>query len=150
MSRFRTKLDQAKSRQKRLYLVAGMAGAVIALLAAALFVVSRGTLIAILPEEAKELAEISVIEGIGFSIGDRVYSLTQNPVITVSGQGYKAATERIDSARLGKVFPVELLALPGRLVIEVANRESFLSETVWRVNDRDVARSNTSTRFRAP
>lgn len=141
MSRFNTQLDQARSRQKRVYLAVGMTGAVIVVCAVILFVVSRGTRIEIMPEEARELAEISVTEGVAFSIGDTVYSLAQSPVITVSGHGYKTATETIDSARLGKVFPVELLALPGRLVIDISNDDNDLSRTAWRVENSAVTRS---------
>jgi formylglycine-generating enzyme required for sulfatase activity len=141
MSRFNTKLDQARSRQKRVYVAVGLTTVVILTCAVILFVVSRGTLIEIIPEEAKELAEVVVTEGVGFSIGDTVYSFGQSPVITVSSHGYRTATETIDSTRLGKVFPVELPELPGRLVIEVSNSDNDLSGTVWRVNNRDVALS---------
>ena len=66
MSKFNTKLEQARKRQKRLYLVAGLLVLVIILIVVSLFVISRGTRVDIMPAEAKELAEIRVSKGLGF------------------------------------------------------------------------------------
>jgi len=142
MSQFNKKLDQAKSRQKRFYLITGISVITILLLVAVLFIVSRGTRVDITPEEAKEFAEIGVIEGFGFSIGDTVYSLTGTPVITASAAGFKTVAETIDSAYLGKVFPLELLELPGRLVVGITGGDDTLSKTVWRIDGHEVALSD--------
>ncbi len=141
MNQFNKKLDQAKSRQKRLYLIIGISVVTILLLVAALFVVSRGTRVEIMPGEAKELAEIEVTEGYGFCVGTTVYSLIGMVEITASATGFKVASETIDSAHLGKVFPLELFELPGRLVIEIAGDAGNLSKTAWRINGRNVALS---------
>ncbi len=141
MSQFNTLLDQAKNRQKRLYLIAGFAVLGILLLLVALFVVSRGTRVEIKPEEAKEHAEIRVTEGFGFCVADTVYSLAGNPVISASAPGFKVAEKTIDPAHLGKVFPLELFELPGRLVIEIEGDEDRLLKTAWRINGRDAALS---------
>lgn len=142
MSQFNKKLDLAKSRQKRFHLVAGITVIAILLFVAALVVVSRGTRVEIMPEEAKELTEIKVTEGLGFCVGDTVYSLAGNPVITGSAAGFKVATKTIDPAHLGKVFPLELFELPGRLVIEISGDNEKLLKTIWRINGRDVALSD--------
>jgi formylglycine-generating enzyme required for sulfatase activity len=138
MSQFNEKLDQAKSRQKRLYFVAGITVVAILLIVAALFVISRGTRVEITPAEAKGFAEIRVLEGFGFCVGDTVYSVAGNPVITASAPGFKTATETIDSAHLGKVFPLELFELPGRLVIEISEDDADMSKTAWQVNGRSA------------
>ncbi len=109
---------------------------------AALFAVSSGTRIEIVPEEAKSLAEIKIIEGFGFAIGDTVYSLTGNPLISVSAQGFKAATKTIEKPHLGHVFPLELFELPGRLVASLAEDDGNMSSTVWRIDGRDAGISN--------
>ncbi len=142
MSQFNKKLDQAKSRQKRFYLISGISAIAVLLFVAALFVVSRGTRVEIMPEEAKELAEIRTTEGFGFCVGDTVYSLTGAPVITASAPGFKVAVETIDPAYLGKVFPIELFELPGRLVVGITEGDNNLSKTVWRINGGDVALSD--------
>lgn len=126
MSQFNEKLDQAKNRQKRIYLFSGLTVMSILLLVVVLFVFSRGTRVEIMPMEANELATISVIEGFSFSIGDVVYSLAGNPVISASAPGFKVATKTIDSVYLGKVFPLELFELQGRLVIKISGNERNL------------------------
>lgn len=138
MSQFNEKLDQAKNRQKRIYLFSGLTVMSILLLVVVLFVFSRGTRVEIMPMEANELATISVIEGFSFSIGDVVYSLAGNPVISASAPGFKVATKTIDSVYLGKVFPLELFELPGRLVIKISGNERNLSKTAWQINGRDT------------
>lgn len=139
MSEFSTKLDQARSRQKRLYLFASILVVVILLIVVSLFVVSRGTRVDILPVDAAEHAEISVTKGLGFTIGDTVYSLFGNPVIIASAPGFKDAVETIDHVHLGKVFPLELFELPGRLRIEIAGEHEKLQRTAWRIDGREAA-----------
>ncbi len=141
MSTFNAKLDQARRRQKRLYLVAGILVVVILLIVISLFVVSRGTRIEILPIEAREAAEIRVTKGLGFSYGNTVYSLSANPVVSASAPGYRKTEKTIDRAFLGKNFPLELFELPGRLVIEIAGDTEKLTRTGWRINGHDVARA---------
>lgn len=139
MSEFSTKLDQARSRQKRLYLFASILVMVILLIVTSLFVVSRGTRVDILPSDAAEHSEIRVSKGVGFTIGDTVYSLFGNPVIIASAPGFKEAVETIDHVHLGKVFPLELFELPGRLRIEIAGDPEKLQRTAWRIDGREAA-----------
>lgn len=139
MSQFNKKLDQAKSRQKRFYLVGAITLLALLMLMVALFVVSRGTRVEIIPEDAKEHAVIRVIEGLGLAVGDTVYSFAGNPVVTVTAPGFKVASQTIDPAHLGKVFQVELFELPGYLVIEILGNDENLLKTSWQINHRDRA-----------
>ena len=141
MSQYNTLLDQARKRQKRLYLIAAIGVLTILLLIVVLVVVSRGTRVEITPGEAKLQADIRVIKGLGFCLADTVYSLTGDPVITASAPGFKVATKTIDPVHLGKVFPLELFALPGRLIIEVVGDEGLLPKTAWLINGSDVSLS---------
>lgn len=111
----------------------------ILLLILVLFIVSRGTRVEVLPEDAAEHGVIRVVEGVGFSVGETVYSLAGNPVITVAAPGFKLTRKRIGSAHLGKVFPLELLELPGQLIVEISGNEPSLLQTAWRINNREVA-----------
>ncbi|MFT5700685.1 MAG: sulfatase activating formylglycine-generating enzyme [Desulforhopalus sp.] len=142
MSQFNTKLDKAKRRQKRFYLVAGIPVLATVLLILVLFIVSRGTRLEVLPVDAAEHAIIKVVEGLGFSVGETVYSLAGNPVITVAAPGFKVAKKKIGPAHLGKVFPLELFALPGQLVVEIVGDEKTLLQTAWRIDGREVALTN--------
>jgi formylglycine-generating enzyme required for sulfatase activity len=139
MSQFNQKLELARRRQKRFYLIAGITVPVILLLVVALIVVSRGTRVDIIPEDAKEHAEIRVTKGLGFCVSDTVYSLAGNLVITASAPGFKAAVKEIDYAHLGKVIPLELFELPGRLIIEISGDDAQQAKTAWRINGREAA-----------
>ncbi|MGB3210552.1 MAG: SUMF1/EgtB/PvdO family nonheme iron enzyme [Desulforhopalus sp.] len=139
MSQFKTKLDKARGRQKLLYLVTGSVVTTCLLLVTLLFVVSRGTRIEIIPEEAKGSAVINVTKGLGFSIGNTVYSLVGTSVVTATAPGFKAASVPLGSTHLGKVLPVELFELPGRLRIDLSEVSVDLSQTAWRINNRDAA-----------
>lgn len=142
MSLFNEKLDQARKRQRRIYLFSSLTVMSILLFMVVLFVFSRGTRVEIMPIEANDLAKINVLEGLSFSIGDVVYSLAGNPVISASAPGFKVATKTIDSVYIGKVFPLELFELPGRLVIKISGDERALPKTAWKINGRDIDLSN--------
>ena len=142
MNQFDKKLEQAKNRQKRVYLIAGITGLVIFLLMAVLFVISRGTRVEIIPQDAKAHVVYRVAEGLGFSVGDTIYSFIGNLVITATAPGFKVAMASIDAVHLGKVFPLELFELPGRLVVEIFGEDDILAKTAWRINDHDIAVSD--------
>ena len=141
MNQFNNKLDKAKSRQKRIFLISSLAVISILLLIVILLIYSRGTRIEVMPLEAKKSATISVLDSFSFSIGDVVYSLTGNPVINVSATGFKDTTETIAPEYLGKVFPLKLFELPGRLIISLLGDEKSLLKTAWKINGRDIALS---------
>ncbi len=143
MNQFNQRLDQAKKRQKRIYLLSSLVVLTITILVAGLFVVSRGTRVDIIPPDAKEFATIRVVDGLGFSIGDSVYSFASNPSIHATAPGFKPATKTIDAAYIGKVFPLELIELPGRLIIELLAPREYASETKWQINERTIAPTDT-------
>ncbi len=142
MSQFNQKLDQARRKQKLAYMAAALTVSVILLLVSALIVISRGTRIEIMPGEAKKQAEIRVTKGLGFCVADTVYSLMGNLVIEASAPGFKVAVKNIDHARLGKVIPLQLFELPGRLIVEISGNDANLEKTAWRINGRDTALSD--------
>ncbi len=115
MNDFNKKLAEAKGRQRKLYLIAGLGVLAALCIVVVTFIVSQGTRIDVFPEEAGTQAEISVSGGIGFTVGDTVYSLFAAPEITVSASGFKTAIKQIDKDALGRSFRVDLFELPGRL-----------------------------------
>lgn len=138
MNQFNAKLEQARRRQKYSYLVAGLLTFTLMVLLGVLFVISRGTPVDVQPAEAKDQATIRAVGGLAFSFNNTVYSITDKARIAVSSPGYKEKMVTIDSVYLGKVFPLELIALPGHLVIETAGNISHLSQTVWRIKSREI------------
>ncbi|MDC0575160.1 SUMF1/EgtB/PvdO family nonheme iron enzyme [Nitrosomonadaceae bacterium] len=141
MSQFNNKLDKAQNKQKRIYILSGLVVTSILLLIAVLIIHSRGTRIEVMPLEAGDLATIRAIDNFSFNVGNVVYSLSGNPIINVSSPGFKDATKTIAPLYLGKNFSLELAELPGHLVISIVGDNDNLSETVWKINSRDVMRS---------
>ena len=141
MSQFNNKLDKAQNKQKRIYILSGLVVTSILLLIAVLIIHSRGTRIEVMPLEAGDLATIRAIDNFSFNVGNVVYSVSGNPIINVSSPGFKDATKTITPLYLGKNFSLELAELPGHLVISIVGENDNLSETVWKINSRDVMRS---------
>jgi formylglycine-generating enzyme required for sulfatase activity len=142
MNSFNKTLDQAKSRQKRVYLIAGVTLVSALLLMTVLFVVLRGTRIEITPGDAKENAVYRVDRGIGFCLGDTAYSFAGDLVVLVSSPGFKDASAVIDAADLGKVFPLELSELPGHLAVSLSGADTLGAGTSWRINNRVMGPSD--------
>ena len=141
MSQFNNKLDKAQNKQKRIYILSGLVATSILLLIAVLIIHSRGTRIEVMPLEAGDLATIRAIDNFSFNVGNVVYSLSGNPIINVSSPGFKDATKTIGPLYLGKNFSLALAELPGHLVINIVGDNDNLSETVWKINSRDVMSS---------
>ncbi len=136
MNSFNKTLDQAKNRQKRVYLIAGGTLVSVFLLMTLFFVVLRGTHIEINPEEARENAVYRVDRGLGFCLGDTAYTFTGDLVVAVVSPGFKAASAVIDAQDLGKVFSLELSELPGHLVVDLSGADTLGAGTSWRINNR--------------
>ena len=135
MNSFNKTLDQAKNRQKRVYLIAGGTLVSVFLLMTLFFVVLRGTHIEINPEEARENAVYRVDRGLGFCLGDTAYTFTGDLVVAVVSPGFKAASAVIDAQDLGKVFSLELSELPGHLVVDLSGADTLGAGTSWRINN---------------
>ncbi|RLB90323.1 MAG: hypothetical protein DRH26_09910, partial [Deltaproteobacteria bacterium] len=142
MNSFNKTLDQAKNRQKRVYLMAGGTLLAALLLMTVLFVVLRGTLIEINPGDAKENAVYRVVRGLGFCLGDTAYSFVGDLVVSVASPGFKAESAVIDAGDLGKVFPLELSELPGHLTVELSGDDTLGAETSWRIDNRVMGPSD--------
>jgi formylglycine-generating enzyme required for sulfatase activity len=142
MNSFDKTLDQAKRRQKRVYLIAGVTLVSALLLMTLLFVVLRGTRIEISPRDARENAVYRVDRGLGVCLGDTAYSFAGDLVISVVSPGFKAVSVAIDAQDLGKVFPLELSELPGHLVVEISGDDTLGAGTSWRIDNRVIGPSD--------
>tara|TARA_Y100001936_G_scaffold211393_1_gene218845 strand:- start:516 stop:2543 length:2028 start_codon:yes stop_codon:yes gene_type:complete len=143
MNQSNKKLESAKTRQLKKYIILTLITIALLSLLAIFLIYSRGTRIDVSPLEANKSAKINVIDRFGFSISDVVYSISSNPVIKVSSPGFKDTTVTIDSLYLGKNFPLELSELPGQIIVNLLGNKDNVSNTSWRINGHDVAYSAT-------
>jgi formylglycine-generating enzyme required for sulfatase activity len=138
MSRFNKKLDQAKVRQKKIYMTVGATALAIFLVLALLFFIPKGTRVEITPKDAQKNARLTIARGLGIFMGDRVYSIGKNMAITAFAPGFKAKTVPIAPEYLGKVLPLELFELPGHLLVEIAGQDDLLQKTSWQIKGHDI------------
>lgn len=116
MTQFEAQLNQARRRHRRA--IGAALGAVLAILVgiAAWLVVTNGTPVKVLPDEAAPLAEIQIVEGWGLVVDDVVYTLGVEPRLRVEAEGYEAAERRLAGDRKGRLLTIELTPLPSHLI----------------------------------
>ena len=112
MSEFNETLDRAKKKQHITYLVAAAAIIFTGLFLLGVFVVSNGTKIIISPKDAEDIADMHYIGGLGFTVGETVYSLSNDVNVQVEASGFQATTEKIPLRNIGKTHYIELCDLP--------------------------------------
>jgi formylglycine-generating enzyme required for sulfatase activity len=129
----------AKARQKRLYfmLVGGFL-ALVAFVGLALTLL-HGTSIDVTPEEATETSYIKLVSGLGFVIGEKVYSISNSPEITAFADGYRPSNKIILPSEIGKTVQVVLKELPGQLLISTNTANDL---TRWYVDEKIVSISS--------
>ncbi len=133
------KLDGDSSKQRRYYLFGVLSVFFIAVAVTIGLMSTNGTKIEVRPFEAQDSAIITVSGGLGLYISGSVYSLTNSTKITVIADGYKPKEQIIPQSSIGKVFQIELIELPGRLVIETMPADA---KTSWLIDGKTVAIAN--------
>jgi formylglycine-generating enzyme required for sulfatase activity len=136
MNQFNKKLAAAKNRQRFIYI-----GVFSLLLIGAIFILvviaaSRGTRINISPEDAVSQASIHLDTGIGAIIGETLYSISTEPAIAVSADGFYSKTQVLSEKDFGKVMTITLIPLPAKIVL---TSNPAYEKTIWSINGQAVA-----------
>jgi len=79
--------------------------------------VSRGTRIEIKPDDAFVQSSVYLNTGIAVIIGETLYSISENPVISVSAEGFQSKTQVLNSNDFGKVMTITLEPLLAKIEI---------------------------------
>jgi len=117
IDRITAELLRAKSRQRRLYLLVFLGLSVGLFCTLAMVVLSNATHIDIQPEEAQESALIRIVDGVGKTVGSKLYSWSANPVIEVSASGFRPLRKTLQASEIGGAVRLELAELSGELQI---------------------------------
>ena len=117
MSGLDADLRAARGRQRRVFAALAVAAPLLAVAAAAFFLLSGGTPVYVSPAQADRLARLHLIEGTGFTLGRRVWSLPGAAVVRVEAEGFIPEEAALPSGRRGgnRFVEVVLRAAPGRL-----------------------------------
>jgi formylglycine-generating enzyme required for sulfatase activity len=136
MNEFNLKLEQAKSGQRKLYiLIAGVL--ILSLITMTTFIAySNGTSIIIKPDDASKIAKVKIIDGIGLAISRVVYSLTGESNIAVTANGFKSETRILTADNKGGNLLVTLAELPGHLIAATTPENET---TRWKIDGQRIA-----------
>ncbi len=136
VDRITAELLRAKSRQRRLYMLVTLGLFVGVFCTLVMVVFSNATQIDVQPEEAQETALIRVLDGIGKTVGTKVYSWSANPVIEVSASGFRPLRQTLKASEIGGTVRLELMELPGELHITTAPASD---KTRWFIDGKMAA-----------
>lgn len=140
MSEFKQTVLEAKNKahKNRLYYALGiaMAGFMVILF----LLLSRGTLIEVLPADIKASAKITSASPFSFIVNGRLYSLVSETAVNAHAEGYKPKTQVLTQADFGKVNTITLEPLPSQLVLTSATGDE---KTSWSIDGNLVAVDKT-------
>ncbi len=131
MNDYNARLEQAKARQRRLYLSIAAGLAAIALTVFGIVVFTNGTSVRILPGEAAAGGRLDVVQGFAAAVGNVVYAIGGAPVVRASAAGYQPSDRQIAPEEKGRTVDITLRPLPGRLIAATAPQND---RTRWSVN----------------
>ncbi len=139
MSQFNQQLLEAKKKH-RLKTIRTLILLVIAVLVVLTAVLaSRGTRIKIMPDEAAELATIHRHSGLAVVLGETLYSLSTQPAIAVTAEGFKALVQVFDKNDFGQLMTLTMTPLPAQLELSTTAGD----KVSWLINDKLVAIAET-------
>ena len=139
MNQFDQQLHAAKKKQRLLYFgvfALLLLGAVIIL---SIIMVSRGTRVEIKPDDAAVQSSVYLNTGIAVIIGETLYSISKNPVIAVSAEGFQSKTQVLNNNDFGKVMTITLVPLPAKLELSTNITDV---QTSWSIDGVTLAISD--------
>ena len=136
MNDFNITLKEARAKQRWMFAYLAIGLIVIAIGVFSGFVFTNGTAINVLPQEATMSRQIEVHQGFGFTIGDAVYAIADEPVIRVSAAGYKPEERKVTFQEKGGHITVTLHPRPGRLIASTTPQDP---STSWWIDGRATA-----------
>ncbi len=135
IDRISAALLRARARQRKIFVVAGFALLVALFITLGFIGFSNATAIDVQPDDARDIATFSMVDGLGMTIGNAVYSLNVNPTVEVSATGFRSMRKTIRSSEIGRTVTVELSELPGLLSIKT---EPDSEKTRWFIDGQMV------------
>ena len=136
VERMTAELLHAKAKQRNVYVVVTIALIVGLFCMLAIVGFSNATNIDVQPEEAQQIAVIRVVDGVGKSLGNKVYSWSAKPTIEVTATGFRASHKTLIASEVGGTVRVELQELPGALHIRTS---PVSAKTRWFIDGRMVS-----------
>ena len=139
MSQFNQQLLEARQQQRRRYLQTLMLLIMAVLIVLSAVFASRATRFKILPAEAADLATIRRHSGMTVLLGETLYSLSTQPSIAVTAEGFKPLIYVLNKNDFGQLITLTMTPLPATL-----NLTTTVDDKVsWLIDNQLVAISAT-------
>ena len=132
MSQFETALAQAQKKQIRGLLLSGLLLVLVVTAVAGIVISLGGTRILVLPEDAKERAQIELANGYGIAVNHVVYSISSNIRASISAPGFASLDRPIEPHEKGTNIQVTLKELPAKLDLTTTPPND---RTKWTIDD---------------
>ena len=136
MNPFNQQLLAAKKKQRLLFIGVVALFLIGALIIFSLIIASRGTRIEIQPDDAAALSSVNLNKGMAVLIGETLYSISKNPTIAVSAEGFQPLIQQLNNRDFGNIMSVTLMPLPATLALtsNIADEK-----TSWQINGETLA-----------
>ncbi len=139
MNPFDQQLHAAKKKQRLIYIGVFILLLIGALVILTIILASRGTRIEIKPDDASAQSTVRLNTGVAVIIGETLYSISKNPVIVVSAEGYYSKTQALEDDDFNNVMTVTLVPLPAKVEISTNITDKKIN---WLINGETLAISN--------
>lgn len=136
MSEFKQTVLEAREKADRTRLFYALGIVIAGLFVIAFLLISRGTLIQVMPEDIKESAKINSASSLAFIINGHLYSLAGEAAVHAEAEGYKPKTQTLSQADFGRVTIITLEPLPSQIKL-TSNVED--DKTSWSINGQLTA-----------
>ena len=140
MSEFKKIVLDAKNKAHRKRFYYAFSLAIVGFFIIVFLLLSRGTLIEVLPDDIKKSVKITSASSLSFIIDDYLYSLMNQTTVNAQADGYKPKTQTLTQADFGKVTTITLEPLPSQLLLTSDPSEE---DTRWLIDGNLVAVKKT-------
>ena len=140
MNQFKSNLLRAKNKQRKFFVYSALLVVLVAIIIALLLISSRATKIIVTPNTITNTSKISISEGIAFSLGQIVYSISENVAIAVNAEGYYQSIYVIKADKQENNIKIKLQEKP--ITMEgLTNPE--VADTKWFVDGIEVGNGSS-------
>jgi formylglycine-generating enzyme required for sulfatase activity len=136
MNPFDQQLHAAKKKQRLLYFGVFALLLIGAAIILSIIMVSRGTRVEIKPDDAATQSSVHLNTGIAVIIGETLYSISKNPVIAVSAEGFQSKMQVLNNNDFGKVMTITLVPLPAKIELSTNITDD---KTSWLIDGETLA-----------
>jgi len=140
MNPFNQQLLAAKKQHRLLYIKGTIYFLIGIFIVLSIIIVSRSTRIEVHPDDAAALSSIQLDKGIAILLADTLYSISQNPAITASAEGFQSKTQTVNNNDFGKVISITLEPLPALVELSTNISDNNIN---WLINGEVLAIANT-------